>query len=142
MRHFIAAVVVVAGFTGWAHAADAPKDLEKLQGDWKQVRSEQNGESNEGPGLTVRIKGDKLQLLVNGKPNEEAVITLKLDPSTDPKLIDVVLPNKSVIEGIYKLDGKKWTICVRTTADVKDRPAEFVGKGNNVVLLEFEREED
>jgi uncharacterized protein (TIGR03067 family) len=69
--------------------------------------------------------------------------TFKLDPSADPRTIDITFtdgPQKGgKIEGIYKLKDDTYTLCF--ALDNKPRPKEFSSKPDTGLVLEvFKRE--
>jgi uncharacterized protein (TIGR03067 family) len=115
-------------------------DLDQLQGEWRRVQFEVDGNAGEAevnPGL--RVASDKITLLQNGKPLE-LVITVKLDSTTDPKLLDLALPDGQTLEGIYKLEENRWTVCIHGEPNVKSRPTTFESKpGSKAILAVFEK---
>jgi uncharacterized protein (TIGR03067 family) len=126
-------------------AADRPaetkadKALAELQGTWKLVSIEVNGEASDLSGGQPRwvIKGDKV--LYGG--DELAVLTA--DASATPKLLDAQLLNpKRVLEGIYAIEQDTLRICLnKQTEGVKERPHAFSTKDQeNWRLLVFERD--
>jgi uncharacterized protein (TIGR03067 family) len=136
-------------------AADAPKDdakkdLEKLQGHWAMasaVHDSQDLDANIVSKLKFEIKGDQFTV----KGDEETTksyskITLKLDASAKPHLIDFVVgaggEKGTTIEGIYKWEGAdEFKVCAKI--DGKERPTEFKSPENShVVLIVFKRQVD
>jgi uncharacterized protein (TIGR03067 family) len=90
----------------------AEKELEKLQGDWTaQVETDQ-GEKK----ATMTVTGKKIRFDgPDGKEWYEG--TFDIDATTKPKRISVLIEDcpidqfkKQTVEGIYRLDGKTWTI--------------------------------
>jgi RNA polymerase sigma factor (sigma-70 family) len=103
----------------------AKKDLQALQGDWILQSIEENG-------MKVEL-GDNQQGILTFKdttwsfaPTNEQGEVVALDPTTNPKLIDIKSTPKGreafVKEGIYKLDGDTLTICLGKD---KNRPTNF-----------------
>ena len=133
-------------------AADKPsdakkKDLDRLQGTWIAASVEYNGEKVEADivknlkvvidGGKMTIKGDSTELEKYGKA------TLKIDPTTTPKIIDVTLTSGddkgTTFEGIYELGKDEWKLCVKPFN--KERPAKLESKGDGgEVLVVFQRE--
>src|SRR5689334_18846754 len=80
-------------------AADDPKaavkkDLDKIQGSWTAESIHFNGtEYADGQGkIKLVLKGDKATVQASAKVKKEyAKISMKLDPSTDPKCIDMTV---------------------------------------------------
>jgi uncharacterized protein (TIGR03067 family) len=72
------------------------------------------------------IKDDKYIIKIKDKTYET---TFKLDPSKDPKEIDMFFPDgpnaPKVSKGIYRLDGDTFQLC-RAQAPGEDRPRDFV----------------
>src|SRR5262249_20218361 len=119
------AVLMVAA--GRPPADDEKKELEKLQGEWKMVSLEKKGMKSPddvGKGYTLTVKGDQWTVSIKGK--SFGPTTIKLDPSKDPKTIDItwkVGDKETVSRGIYKLEDDTLTIC-RGKID-GERPKEF-----------------
>ena len=114
--------VVVPACTAGGPDAQSKKDRAALQGEWKIVSAESNGEPPP-PGLLDGAKfvfcGDKLTLL--GKER-----TFKLDATKNPRQIDFVpTKGKTPQIGIYELDGDNLRLCV---GPADDRPKEFKTK--------------
>jgi uncharacterized protein (TIGR03067 family) len=121
---------------GFLLAADAPqvgegrKDMEKLQGTWKVVAMERDGQK--APDDVIReqkpwvIKGDKI---ITDDTAKEGTSTYKLDPAKKPKAIDVASADPEVkwIPGIYALEGDTLKLCLSYPAN-KERPTEFAAK--------------
>lgn len=126
---------------GTVHGDEAA-ELAALKGDWRTVSLENDGQAGEvTAAASLRIRDNKVILLQDGK-ELDAEFTLKLETTTDPKLIDVTTPDGQTLEGIYKLEDKRWTICIRGDADIKDRPATFESKpGTKIILAVFEKVE-
>jgi uncharacterized protein (TIGR03067 family) len=125
-------------------AKDAKKELEALQGEWIQVSSEFRGKLNVPRNeIKITIKRDKwTAVLKNAKPLDkppkegdsavqtkdgiEITSTIKIDPSKNPKTIDVTIIKDGKEQTslcIYKLEDDTLTIC--KTNDGKERPSEF-----------------
>jgi uncharacterized protein (TIGR03067 family) len=106
-------------------AQDAVKtELDKLQGEWTLVSREVKGKKDPDAVVMLTIKGDQWILISNmGKSNA----TCKIDLSKEPKTIDLdgVGPGgeKSLLLGIYKLEGDTLTLCRAT--GTTERPKEF-----------------
>jgi uncharacterized protein (TIGR03067 family) len=117
-------------------AADAPKlseaaekELKKFEGKWKLVKEITSAGEQEPPEeRVIEFKGRKMSL-VKGEKIELEISSL--DPTTDPKCIDLKnvtktgpIPEGFVIEGIYKLDGDTLTMA-GYAGEAKKRPANF-----------------
>ncbi len=124
MKMLLAVVAV-----GLLLAADKPKDdagkedLEKLQGSWQAVEGERNGEKapeDQIKKVTATFKGDKVTVKRGDTTESEQTVTL--DPTKNPKTIDVTPDSK----GIYELDGD--TLKVRYSKEGTERPTKLTGK--------------
>jgi uncharacterized protein (TIGR03067 family) len=116
----------------------SPTDRERLQGTWKVISLEVNGNHEKGDvGKTLTFDGDKC--LPQGL--EPAKMTLKLNPAKNPKEFDLLMDDKVVLKGIYKLDGDTLTACYPSRL-AQERPREFSGaKGREQVLLTTKRDQ-
>jgi len=117
-------------------------DAERLQGEWTRVRSVIDGKEKDGTAadaISLRIEKDRVYLLRDGKKAETPEIRLTLETSTMPRLLDVAVAKGPSLEGIYKLEGKRFTVCLQTGPGTKDRPTAFdapVGSGLTVIVYE------
>jgi uncharacterized protein (TIGR03067 family) len=136
----VACLSLVAGRVP-ARPDDAPvkKELAELQGCWKLVSFELNGETRDpigGGEPRWFVKGDKVHY------GGEEVIQFTADPTTTPRIIDLKFrgPDR-VYEGIYDFEKDTLKICLNGRADTKDRPEKFATKDQpDRRLLVFERE--
>jgi RNA polymerase sigma factor (sigma-70 family) len=130
-----------------APAADRPKeadrktDQERLQGSWAVVAAEVSGKKASAEelkeiALTLDFAGDKV-LLTQGGGSEEAAF--RLDPTKDPKEIDLIVGKTDVHRGIYRLEGDRLTLC--ESHPPQERPAAFASKAGAKfpMLLVFKR---
>jgi uncharacterized protein (TIGR03067 family) len=116
----------------FAPAADPPKlteagqkELKALQGKWqiqKEARFDEERDRSADANAVVEFKGHKL--IAEGKEVGEVAA---LDPTTDPKCIDLKIdegPAKGMtVEAVYKIDGDNLTISISLTE--KKRPTNF-----------------
>ncbi len=110
-------------------AEAAKKELNKLQGDWKPLKSEDDGRVNEG-GDPIIIEGDKLSLVIRDRITFVGKIIL--DPTTNPKKIDwKITEGPGVVDktyrGIYRWDGDKLEVCW-SPVGAEERPQKFTTK--------------
>src|SRR5215813_13219561 len=71
------------------HGQDAKKELDQLQGEWTMLSREANGKASANTNWKLTIKGDQWKI---ARPNDDRVgagATIKLDPSKNPKEIDL-----------------------------------------------------
>ena len=138
-RAVMTSVLALLALAPLARSADEPKvegDLKALQGDW--ISKDEQGES------TWTFKGDKLHLKT---PDREYDITIKIDEKAKPeKTMDFAVaedsPNAKGFKspGIYKIDGKKASICF--AAEGTTPPEKFVtdfGKSFNFDLTKKDK---
>jgi uncharacterized protein (TIGR03067 family) len=126
--------------------AAAKKELMKFQGDWKALKSEDDGRAATG-GDPIIVEGDKLSLVIRDRIT--FVGKIKLAPTADPKTIDWELTEGpgavgKIQRGIYRWDGDKLEVCWNP-AGAEDRPKKFTtkpsaGKGFQYRLYEKKKE--
>lgn len=144
-------LLAMASLTAAPRVEDpAQAEAKRLEGHWKGVELETEGrklpaeaiESLKEGGWT--FKGSEVTFEDANAPGKSS---FKLDPGKNPKEIDLTGldgPQKGkTILGIYKLEGKRLTICVRGVGtEEKGRPTEFVTKaGSGLGLIVLERAE-
>jgi uncharacterized protein (TIGR03067 family) len=112
---------------------DPGTDLKNLQGTWKIVRAEQEGNDVKGQlGYDeFLIEGNSSQVRIKGEVRKGR---FQIDPSKTPKQITVAPPGGGEVLGIYELNGDTWKILVPKVGD--GRPTSFKDAG---LLLEYER---
>jgi len=113
------------------------KEMEAFQGEWRLTGLETDGEQRDvpdGEGARIVFKGDRL--LLGG----EEKFTIKIDPTCNPKIIDLIPIEKEnkedVLEGIYRFRGNKLTLCLRGPLRIRMRPLTFGEDNSMVVTLE------
>lgn len=106
----------------------AQKDLQALQGEWTMAALEVNGQDVPPDRLgntTVRIKGSDYVIKIKDKTFP---VVVKLDPSRDPKEMDMVpqdgAAKDKVHKAIYKIEKDTFILCRGLNPD-QDRPREF-----------------
>jgi uncharacterized protein (TIGR03067 family) len=118
-------------------AQDTKKEMDKLQGEWTMISLEQKGKKATDELVKqykLTIKGD--QWIVSS--GREATMTFKIDPSKEPKTMDLTFEGKQAVSrGIYKLEGDTLTLC-RTTGNI-DRPKEFKTTPEAGILVAWKR---
>jgi uncharacterized protein (TIGR03067 family) len=131
------------------HAANphtAKEGVASVDGTWRVIAGERNGEAVDilkdiqFKDARFIIKGNKITLKA---PTMEQPGKLKLDPSKNPKAIEIVLnagtDAERVFPGVYAVEGDKLKICLGT--DSKARPSEFrTQPGEHLVLFILQRE--
>ena len=122
---------------------DAKKELKSLQGTWEMVGLEVNGETvaeKKLAGTTMTIRGDKYIVKVKDTTHETR---LEIDPTKDPKAIDMYFPNGTELpklsKGIYELDGDSLKVC-RHQMPGEDRPTQIGSSPNtNLFVVTWKR---
>jgi uncharacterized protein (TIGR03067 family) len=119
------------------------KEIARLQGKWQAVRGEQNGEVVEwGAGeKCFLLEGNKLFRVEPQTGKKIQWLTVRIDPRTTPKCIDLIVKGGGVMEGIYRLERDTWVVCFdREVKAVKERPTEFAAPKRTVrAILTFQR---
>ena len=90
--------------------APLPTDLDKIQGAWKVVSWELGGEPAPPNGARLVFTDQTGRLEA---PDGAYLMTFELDPSRDPKTMDLVLMwmGSAPAKGIYELKGDELRIC-------------------------------
>jgi uncharacterized protein (TIGR03067 family) len=118
-------------------AAEANKDASELDGTWKLVSVEQEGEAMERDDDVRWVVKDG-QVFYGG----ERLAAMVIYAASTPRGLDLSFhAPKNDYEGIYVLDKDELKICLNTrTTGPKDRPFDFASKGKtNLRVLKFER---
>jgi uncharacterized protein (TIGR03067 family) len=118
-------------------------DLDKLQGEWTMSALEIQEKSvpqNKLDGTKLTIKDDTYTVTTKGSTYK---VTFKLDPSKNPKTIDMYFPDEpnapKVIKGIYKIEGDSFVMC-RPQASEGDRPSDFfTSKTNDFFVVTWKK---
>jgi uncharacterized protein (TIGR03067 family) len=153
----VAVAVVLALFVGAVGRAGddkeaaADKELKALEGNWQCTREEGGGRTT--PELVVKgfrliIEGNKYQTIFGGKEKGGAGTIIKIDPTANPKTIDLEwtvggLKDQKQL-GIYKLNGDKLEISWAEPS-AKNRPKKFTstpGVGAAHMYATYVREKD
>jgi uncharacterized protein (TIGR03067 family) len=144
--------LVLAAVPGPLLAQDkkAVADLEKFQGKWEILTTERGGESQTEMGpeafrIFAEFKDDKFTLSLGKKVSAKG--TVKLDPATSPKTIDLVYEGNTdptlrgeVRLGIYEIDGDTLRMCCTDLYSKGPRPKEFkTAKGDKFSVQTFKR---
>lgn len=127
-----------------ADDAAIKKDLDKLQGEWIVTKLEfSSNDITERYPLRFVIKGDEIGIEGDaGVKKEYGKFKLKIDPSTDPRCIDIKVTLGSqkdvTMEGIYDVKEKELKLCVKVVGNA--RPTEFKN-GDETALVTLKRKE-
>jgi uncharacterized protein (TIGR03067 family) len=132
---------VVVAFIGQGRADEAAKttDEKQILGTWTVVSFEEGGQKAAKETIKeveVTFAADGKYTVKQGAKEEE--FTYTLDPTQKPKEFNGKNRSGKMVSGIYKLEGKKLTVCYARRGD---RPAEFASeKGTSVVLIVLKRD--
>lgn len=132
---------------GLAAADDDAKDVDKaIEGTWIVSKAERNGETNDNPvGDKVSFAAGKMTIVPDEEPDRVQNATIKLEPSKDPKQIDLTPERPEgadgdapTLKGIYKVEDGKLTILLAPPDE--ERPGEFkLAEGARGFLVVLER---
>src|SRR5205807_2346562 len=116
-----AGLLIAAG----GRADEAAKDLEKMQGTWRLVSGERNGEKlpeDQVKGIVRTFHGDAFEAKRGDRTVSKGKV--KLDPSAKPKAVEVIITGQDgqevTIKGIYEIDGDMMKTCLAQPG--QDRP--------------------
>jgi uncharacterized protein (TIGR03067 family) len=120
---------------------DAGKPAKELQGEWKAVRVQFDGEDlpmAQVEKMTVAVKGDELTFVAG---THKAVSTITVRTGKKPQEIHLRPEDgqKRVVPGIWKIDGKRLWLCIDSAPEGRGRPTEFrapAGTAIKVFVLE------
>jgi uncharacterized protein (TIGR03067 family) len=140
--------------TGFDEKAAIKKDQERLDGRWKLIKCERDGQDKTQEEKRVRhtvyFSGDQLQGSLGFAVFHGHFVldnyAIKLDPSRKPKEMNLARrreegkPRETLL-GIYELDGDRLSIC--WAAPGQKRPDRFITKaGSKWMLVVYERDKD
>jgi uncharacterized protein (TIGR03067 family) len=116
---------------------EAAKELESLKGEWVLERLDANGQMND-----IKLE-DRPIITINGTTwkihkNDNPILVTQIDPTTQPKLIDLKTPDgddkHTLREGIYKIEGDTLHLCLFVGGG-RERPAGFEKAGSEETVL-------
>jgi uncharacterized protein (TIGR03067 family) len=122
--------------------------LKGVSGTWVVVGSEARGKkiTNDELPWQWTFTADGKAVLTDRKKGDESHYTYTIDPSRQPRTIDLTYQGPSPALkntrqlGIYKVEGNKLTICLSPPgAAEKDRPREFAARAEGSFLMRLER---
>ncbi len=139
MKTLAIGVVIATVLTGGDITEAIRKDKAALQGTWKVIASEQDGEkvpADDIKDLFLIFKADAISIREGGKTEEK--FTFTLDPTKKTKEIDLTIrfgPNKGKVDrAIYQIDGDTVRICIQSNKD-SPRPRSFSTQANSKLWL-------
>jgi uncharacterized protein (TIGR03067 family) len=108
--------------------AEPASDKERIQGTWVAESGESQGQplpADQLKEMSAVFTGGSARVTAPGIENGES--TFKLDPTVDPKEIDVIRAGDNAgMLGIYRFDGERLTICMGDPGE--PRPKRFETK--------------
>jgi uncharacterized protein (TIGR03067 family) len=119
-------------------------DFDAVQGAWRVLRVEQDGQLAADARLVRLVIFDDARIAFRyffpPKGYGDSVSEFKLDDSLCPKLIETVsLEDQKTNLGIYELEGDSLKLCWNR-ADPREPPTEFTaGKGSSRRLFDLQR---
>jgi uncharacterized protein (TIGR03067 family) len=115
-------------------------DLELAQGTWVVVSVETEGKPMSKrdreylEGLELVVTGEKVLVKKEGAKEKFPAMTLKVNPKTRPKSVDITLTYEGekprTVKGIYSLEGDRLKLCIG-----EERPTDFTTKENSKRVL-------
>jgi uncharacterized protein (TIGR03067 family) len=140
MKTKLLAVALVFGVWSLMAAADGGRrpriqsELDMLKGNWKLISEVAAGQNVQVDATeTFYFNGRTLVDSIGGKVTDE--FTIKIDPSKNPKEIDLIplkQPNMGqTIYGIYKIEGDMLILCANFIPQGNRRPKAFESNQNN-----------
>jgi uncharacterized protein (TIGR03067 family) len=140
----VGCALAFATFAARADDDAAKKELKALQGTWKVVAAEQDGDPLDRivGGLLV-VKDNNFHIKTAG--GTELKGDLRLDPTKKPRHIDFAhqegLLKDKTWQGIYELKDDVLKLCYAEADSDKERPTEFKTlKKSRLLLIEMKRE--
>ncbi len=147
MAFALAVVVIGAGVTAGVSRALAAADddtkvkaeLKKFQGTWVFIYAEKAGEKQDVGDRQLKFDGETFSYADLGRDVEDKG-TFKLDPSKNPKEIDIRFRdrnnNEKTVLGIYTWDGENLKLCLGEPGG-GTRPKDFTTrpKGRDLVVV-------
>lgn len=120
-------------------------DRARLQGDWKMVSATLGGKPVSKEALRTRLNIEENEFtLIGTGPNGKQMKSksrIKLNAAKSPRQIDFVRNGRVETHGIYKLEGKRLTICIDHATQA--RPTKLESRPESECrLLVFERASD
>jgi uncharacterized protein (TIGR03067 family) len=108
----------------------AKAELAKLEGKWRVVKganAREEGDVPDAQAFVLTFKGAEATMALGDKA--ESVLVTALDPTTDPKCIDLGEKRKGrdprTLEGVYRIDGDTLRLAFAVPRDGKLRPTSF-----------------
>jgi uncharacterized protein (TIGR03067 family) len=142
MKQIISALLALVPMSFAIRDDSVKTEFAKLEGVWQVVSHQTEGKAaNEEHWTKVHFtfKGNELTFKGDDILSKKAAkITLVIDPSTTPKVIDMSIVagefKGTVLEGIYEIKDDSLKICFRNE-EKKNRPNDFTTKDDSGLVL-------
>jgi uncharacterized protein (TIGR03067 family) len=132
MKQLLAFTAVMTVVAAGVRADGTSKELQRLQGIWAIESWQEGGKEQQADDqskkVTFVVKDDTLTFKHEGQP-KALVMRLKLDPSANPKAVDLISTlgdRPQVAKGIYERKGDELKLIWARNGQA--RPAEFETK--------------
>jgi uncharacterized protein (TIGR03067 family) len=130
---------------GEAKEEAVAKDLQAFKGTWRLSSREADGKkwSEEETKDVIMTSDGSGKFLVRRGDKVFAEATVKLDPTTKPKTVEIAFTQGEhkgqTLPGIYEIEGDTFRVCCARSGD--ERPAEFSAKaGSGRILVVYNRD--
>ncbi len=145
MVRWIAAVLVLAPLPAVADEPDPeppPAGSRQVEGTWKLVRYEVNGEDWLTKSTTPvwKVGKDVVQTVRVRPGGKEMVVNtyqLRIDRTKRPCAFDLCQDGKALWLGSYKLAGNRWELVFASAGN--PRPTAFTSKGTYLVVMQRQK---
>jgi uncharacterized protein (TIGR03067 family) len=146
-------VPIVLGLAVTAQTGPSPAELERahrlLAGTWDVLEMVDDGEtltrdlirSKLAAGGRLRVV-DRSFEIINPETGEARTTAFRIDPSQNPRRIDVISRDDRILRGIYRFEGDQLVICQQTKPE-EPRPDTFEARaGSGRMLLRLKLASD
>jgi uncharacterized protein (TIGR03067 family) len=118
-----------------ATSSEVNEEYAKFQGTWELLSMEAEGAQkpeSEYKKYRMTFKGNVWTVLEG--TNVKAETPFDLDPTSNPKTIDLYPSDGRILQGIYALEGDRFSMCDRGT-EKGDRPTKFATEPESGLVL-------
>ena len=132
----VASLLLVGALAGSEDEA-VKKETEKLQGDWRAVKAQGGFDDT-----WLSFKDGKISFLKDRDRKVAESMEMKIDPSKDPKEIEIPEKGKGSMLAIYEIEADTLVLCVYRDPKkrLKERPKKITSSDDEVILMSFVRD--